>query len=629
MTRLPLFRGRKPSGLHGFFCAISGTKPVVEFTPRKLFMGETMTNIPAEFAELGLSEPLLKAIAEMGYETPSDIQKEAIPHILQGKDILGLAQTGTGKTAAFALPLLQRIDVNKRSPQLLVLAPTRELALQVSEAFQAFARYLGDFHVLPVYGGQGMDIQLKRLKRGVHVVVGTPGRIQDHMRRGTLQLDSVHSFVLDEADEMLNMGFQEEVEYILEHVPENRQVALFSATMPEGIRRVTQKFLRDPVHVRVKSKTKTVENIEQLFWKVSGVNKLDAIHRFLDAEAYEGVIVFVRTRNDTLELAEKLLSRGFTAAALNGDIQQNQRQRIVDQLKSGQLDIVVATDVAARGIDVSRVTHVINYDIPTDPEAYVHRIGRTGRAGRSGKAILFVSPREMRMLQVIEKTTGSKIKQINLPSRLDIRSLRIERFKKNILEIIEIGEHKLIRGIVEEIAEESGIDIFDIAGALAHLAQKETPLMLGEEFTEDPEDRYEQRDRASGENRGREKRDRDREPRESRDRGPRRTSEGMAPYKIAVGKNDGAMPGEILGAILNETGMSRDDVGSIAIQRDFSLVELPADLSNAQLADMKKIRVRGKQLLIEKWKGEADFRRERDDRPPRKVVIRKRRNEDY
>ena len=364
-----------------------------------------MTDTPLSFDTLELSPEILQTVQELGYETPSPIQAASIPHLLAGRDLLGQAQTGTGKTAAFALPILQRIDVTRRVPQALVLAPTRELAIQVAEAFQTYARHLEGFHILPVYGGQGMGQQLRQLARGVHVIVGTPGRVMDHLRRETLNLDHLQTLVLDEADEMLRMGFIEDVDWILDHTPDTRQTALFSATMPAPIKKIADRHLREPAEIKIQSKTSTVEAINQQFWLVSGLQKLEALTRILDAGDIDAMLIFVRTKTETVELAEKLEARGYEAAALNGDMTQVLREKVIDRLKKGSLDIVIATDVAARGLDVDRITHVVNYDIPYDTETYVHRIGRTGRAGRKGTAILFVAPRERRMLRAIEQAT--------------------------------------------------------------------------------------------------------------------------------------------------------------------------------------------------------------------------------
>ncbi|MBN8464863.1 MAG: DEAD/DEAH box helicase, partial [Dechloromonas sp.] len=393
---------------------------------------------PAEsFADFGFAPGLLQALTEIGYETPSPIQAECIPVLLAGHDLIGQAQTGTGKTAAFALPLLGQIDVKLAQPQALILTPTRELAIQVAEALQSYARHLPSFHVLPVYGGQSYTIQLKQLARGAHVIVGTPGRVMDHLERKTLSLDNLRTLVLDEADEMLRMGFIDDVEWILERTPEKRQTALFSATMPEPIRRVAQKYLVDPREVRIRSATTTIAATRQVYWQVSGLHKLDALTRILEVEEdFDAAIIFVRTKTATVELADKLAARGYAAAALNGDLNQQMRERVIEQLKSGALDIVIATDVAARGIDVARISHVVNYDIPYDTEAYVHRIGRTGRAGRTGNAILFVAPREIRMLRTIERATRQPIAPLTLPSRADVTNKRVAGFKERVAEVL-------------------------------------------------------------------------------------------------------------------------------------------------------------------------------------------------
>jgi ATP-dependent RNA helicase DeaD len=434
-------------------------------------------NDAVNFRDLGLDERLLQALTDVGYETPSPIQQACIPPLLQGRDLLGEAQTGTGKTAAFALPLLQRLDLTVLAPQVLVLTPTRELAIQVAEAFQRYAKHLGGLHVLPVYGGQGMDQQLRQLRRGVHVIVGTPGRVMDHLERGTLKLDGLRALVLDEADEMLRMGFIDAVEWILEHTPPERQTALFSATMAEPIRRVARTHMREPEEVRIKASTRTVATIHQLFWQVSGTNKLDALTRILEAgDDIDATLVFVRTKTATVELAERLEARGHSAAALNGDMSQQLRERVIEQLKSGALDIVVATDVAARGIDVSRVSHVINYDIPYDTEAYVHRIGRTGRAGREGTAILFVAPREIRMLRTIERVTRQPIEPLRLPSREAVADKRVARFRKVVAEVMLEENLDFFADVVAQLQEEHEGDIARVAAALMFLAQESKPL---------------------------------------------------------------------------------------------------------------------------------------------------------
>src|SRR6266481_3823867 len=443
--------------------------------------------VTASFRDLALSEPVLRALADVGYESPSPIQAATIPVLLSGADMLGQAQTGTGKTAAFALPALSRIDLSKHEPQVLVLVPTRELALQVSEAFLKYAAHLKGFHVLPIYGGQSYQPQLNALRRGVHVVVGTPGRVIDHMNRGTLKLAGLTLLVLDEADEMLRMGFVDAVESILEQTPPQRQVALFSAPMPPPIRRIAAKHLRTPVEVTIKSKTSTATNIRQRYWMVSGMHKLDALTRILEAETFDGMLVFTRTKQATVELAEKLEARGFAAAPLNGDIPQPQRERSVPRLKAGQIDIGVSTDVAARGLDVDRIGYVVNYDVPYDTESYVHRIGRTGRAGRKGEAILFIAPRERNMLRAIERATRKVIEPMNLPTVDAVNTLRIAKFKQRITETVAKGDANLYRPVLETLETESGLALIDIAAALAHLAQGSTPLLLAQKPERPPE----------------------------------------------------------------------------------------------------------------------------------------------
>ena len=432
------------------------------------------------FAALNLHPGVLQALADVGYEAPTPIQAATIPPLLSGVDLLGQAQTGTGKTAAFALPVLSKIDLDRAQPQALVLVPTRELAIQVAEAFQSYAAHLPKFHVLPIYGGQSYTPQIKGLKRGAHVIVGTPGRVMDHMKRETLDLSGLSFLVLDEADEMLQMGFIDDIEWILEQAPPTRQVALFSATLPPQIRRIAQKHLRTPTEITIKSKTTTSANIRQRYWLVSGMHKLDALTRILEVETFDGMLIFVRTKLETVELAERLQARGFDAAALNGDIHQQQRERTVNALKAGQVDIVVATDVAARGLDVERVSHVVNYDVPYDSESYVHRIGRTGRAGRKGEAILFIAPRERNMLRIIERATRQPIEQMRLPSIADVNEQRVAKFKQRITEAVAAGEGAAYRELIELLESEQNIPAIEIAAALASLVQGGTPLLLPE-----------------------------------------------------------------------------------------------------------------------------------------------------
>ena len=442
---------------------------------------DSPTETPAAaptFRDLGLADALLATLREVGYETPSPIQAATIPPLLAGRDMLGQAQTGTGKTAAFALPILSRLDIARSKPQALVLAPTRELAIQVAEAFQRYAAQLAGFHVLPIYGGQSYGPQLSGLKRGAHVVVGTPGRVIDHLDRGSLDLSQLTTLVLDEADEMLRMGFIDDVEAVLKKTPPTRQIALFSATMPAQIKRIAQNHLRNPVEIAIKAKTTTATNIRQRYWYVSGMHKLDALTRILEVEPFEAMLVFMRTKQATEEIAQKLQARGFTAAAINGDMVQAQRERTIQQLKDGQLDILVATDVAARGLDVERISHVLNFDIPTDTEAYVHRIGRTGRAGRSGEAILFVAPREKRMLQAIERATRQPIAEMQLPSVQAVNDQRIVKFKRRISGALAAGELGPFRQLIEQFEQESNVPAVEIAAALARLVQGKTPLLL-------------------------------------------------------------------------------------------------------------------------------------------------------
>lgn len=545
------------------------------------------------FADLSLSEPVLKALTDVGYETPSPIQAACIPHLLAGDDLLGEAQTGTGKTAAFALPTLDRIDLKSRKPQALILAPTRELAIQVAEAFQKYAHHLKDFHVVPIYGGQSMVVQLRQLSRGAQVIVGTPGRVMDHLKRGSLELDSLRMLVLDEADEMLRMGFIDDVEWILEHTPETRQTALFSATMPDVIRRVARNHLRDPHEVKIKAATTTVSAIDQRALVVHGNQKLDALTRILEAEeTLDAAIVFARTKVATDELAEKLEARGFAAAALNGDMTQGMRERVIAQLKSGQLDIVVATDVAARGIDVPRVSHVINYDIPYDTEAYVHRIGRTGRAGRQGTAILFVTPRERRMLQTIERATRQKIEPLTLPSISDLTERRVGQFKQQVLDVLENEDLFFFNELVGQLRDAHDIKPHLIAGALAFIAQREKPLQL------DPADWPEILDPNS-----KDKSRRDDKPRrENRDEilsRRRDVADGrLARYRIEVGYQHGVTPKEIVGAIANEGGISGKEIGQINLFDDHSTVELPGNLSEGVLQKLQRTRVCGQPIRI-------------------------------
>ena len=545
---------------------------------------------PPSFSDLNLSAPLMAALDEVGYETPTPIQAQAIPHLLKGLDLLGHAPTGTGKTAAFALPLLSRIDIANSQVQVMTLTPTRELAIQVAEAFQRYASHIKGFHVLPIYGGQDYTGQLRQLKRGVHVVVGTPGRVMDHMRRGTLKLGGLQALVLDEADEMLRMGFIDEVEWILDQAPENRQMALFSATMPKEIERIARRHLDNPQEVSIKTQTATAETIRQRFWQVSGLHKLDALTRILEVEPFDAILMFVRTKSATTELAERLEARGYAAAAMNGDMAQSQREQMVHRLKKGSLDILVATDVAARGLDVSRISHVINYDIPYDTEAYIHRIGRTGRAGRKGEAILFVAPRERRMLYAIEKATRQKIEPLELPTTEIVNNKRIADFKQKISDTLAAGELAFMQGVVEQYRQEHDVPALEIASALAKMSLGDRPLLMKPEKdkpsrpTRDSKPRKERGDAHKG------------KPRRDRPQSP--PAENQERFRIEVGHQHGVKPGNIVGAIANESGLDGDHIGHIEIHTEYSLVDLPVGMPGEVFNDLIKVRVCGQALKI-------------------------------
>ena len=568
--------------------------------------------LSANFNSFGLSKELLKVLDEVGYESPSAIQEQCIPHLLNGHDVIGQAQTGTGKTAAFALPLIDRIDISNNQVQLLVLAPTRELAIQVSEAIQTYARHLKGFHVLPIYGGQSYDIQLRPLKRGVHAVVGTPGRVMDHLKRGTLKLNSLKALVLDEADEMLRMGFIDDVKWVMEKLPKERQIALFSATMPDVIRRVAEKFLKTPKIVKVKTKTATAQTISQRYWLVSGVNKLDALTRILEVEEFDALLIFVRTKTATADLAEKLSARGFTAEAINGDIAQRQRERIIQQLKNGKIDILIATDVAARGLDVERISHVVNYDIPQDPESYVHRIGRTGRAGREGKAILFVAPRERRMLKTIERITRQPIDPMQLPSAKIINEQRVVNFKNRITDTLNNQELAIFEELILTYQKEHEIDAFKIASALALMAQGTEPLLLNEkEINQASLDKGNKSKLSVSIN---------------ADPLKDNPSIQMRRYRIAVGHKDNIKPGNVLGAIANEAEISSAFIGAIQIYEDFTTVDLPDEMPKETLQILKNTRVFDKKLNIEELteKNNSTSHRERTSHFKREPSKRKR-----
>jgi len=558
-----------------------------------------MTKPALGFSELNLAAPLVKAVSELGYESPLPIQAACIPHLLEGKDVLGLAQTGTGKTGAFALPLLSNIDLANKSPQVLVLTPTRELAIQVAEAFQAYARHLKQFHVLPIYGGQSYAFQFNQLHRGPHVIVGTPGRIMDHLSRRTLDLSGINTIVLDEADEMLRMGFVEDVETIMAKAPDERQMALFSATMPAQIKRISSKYLNNPEEIRIKTKTNTAENIEQVYLVVPNQAKFEALARILETESYDGILIFVRTRLATSELAEKLNARGFDVSALNGDMNQQARERTIKRLKSGNIDIVVATDVAARGLDVERISLVINYDIPGDSETYIHRIGRTGRVGRYGKAILFANPRERRLLGSIERVTRKPITRMEMPSHDTVTRKRIEKFRDSLVELMGKEEMQFYQDLSFELMEEMDIDILQLAAGLLCMSQKDRPLQavqsrdLSNSRWDEPRQPRRGRDRDGGRDGGRG---------QSQGQG-RRPIKNMALYRIEVGSADGIEVRNILGAVANETGLQTRFIGQIRIHQDHSTIEMPGDLPKEMLDHLRSVYVGKKQMRISRESG--------------------------
>jgi ATP-dependent RNA helicase DeaD len=551
------------------------------------------------FADLGLSEQVLRAVKTIGYESASPIQAATIPALLEGADIMGQAQTGTGKTAAFALPILSQIDLKRHAPQALVLVPTRELAIQVSEAFQKYATGLNGFHVLPIYGGQSYVPQLNALKRGPQVIVGTPGRIIDHLERGTLKLDGIRTVVLDEADEMLAMGFADAMEAILSQTPAQKQVALFSATMAPNIRRIAQRHLKNPREIVLRGKTGTAANIKQTFWMVSGLHKLDALTRIVEVADFDAMLVFVRTKQSTVELAEKLQARGFSAVALNGDMVQAAREKTVAQLKAGKIDILVATDVAARGLDVERITHVVNFDVPYDTESYVHRIGRTGRAGRSGEAILFIAPRERNLLRLIERATRQTIEPLSLPSVDDVNSKRLGKFKARIGEALAGNHTEFYRKAVQEVALETGADLLSVAAAIASMVEGNAPVQSNwkDNPANVPPERPERPERAE-----RAKRREDDSPPlpDVREGGFAFEDDGQQiMYRLAVGHRHGAQPGSIVGAIANEARLHGSQINGVDIRADYTLVRLPANLPPAVIARLSKVRIRGTELDLQ------------------------------
>lgn len=560
------------------------------------------------FDDLSLSANVMKAVKKVGYETPSPIQAEIIPHVLEGRDVIGQAQTGTGKTAAFALPLLSKIDLKQKSPQVLVLAPTRELAIQVSEAFQKYAGFMKGFHVLPIYGGQEYGVQLRQLKRGVHVVVGTPGRVMDHMRRGTLKLENLKCLVLDEADEMLRMGFIDDVEWVLEQLPEQRQTALFSATMPPAIRKISKNYLNDPEQITIKTKNITADTIRQRYLTVNGRQKLEALTTILESMTFNAIIIFVRTKVETIELSEKLAARGYASTALNGDLTQKIREQTIQKLKTGKLDMLIATDVAARGLDVERISHVINYDIPSDPEAYTHRIGRTGRAGREGEAILFVTSREQRLLKMIEKVTGKKIERMHMPTAETINQDRIQRFKQKITDTLENEDVELFNSIIEEYQSETGRSAIEVAAALAKIEQGSEPFFV--------QTKKQEKNKRTG----------NKEPSKNKERQPRQSKldRDMERFRLEVGNMHDVQIKNIVGAIANEAGVESQFIKNVTIYEDHSTVDLPIGMPREIFRDLKKVWVANQQLNISRLAEKKETAKKPKKKKQRKTSAEKR-----
>ncbi|WP_297205440.1 DEAD/DEAH family ATP-dependent RNA helicase [uncultured Pluralibacter sp.] len=554
-----------------------------------------MAEFETTFADLGLKAPILEALSDLGYEKPSPIQAECIPHLLGGRDVLGMAQTGSGKTAAFSLPLLQNLDPELKAPQILVLAPTRELAVQVGEAMTDFSKHMRGVNVVALYGGQRYDVQLRALRQGPQIVVGTPGRLLDHLKRGTLDLSKLSGLVLDEADEMLRMGFIEDVETIMAQIPEGHQTALFSATMPEAIRRITRRFMKEPQEVRIQSSITTRPDISQSYWTAYGMRKNEALVRFLEAEDFDAAIIFVRTKNATLEVAEALERSGYNSAALNGDMNQSLREQTLDRLKDGRLDILIATDVAARGLDVERISLVVNYDIPMDSESYVHRIGRTGRAGRAGRALLFVENRERRLLRNIERTMKLTIPEVELPNAELLGKRRLEKFAAKVqqqLESSDLDQYRALLAKIQPAAEGEELDMETLAAALLKMAQGERPLILPPDAPMRPKREFRDRDDRRGD------RD-DRGPREDRPRRERRDVGDMQLYRIEVGRDDGVEVRHIVGAIANEGDISSRYIGNIKLFASHSTIELPKGMPGEVLQHFTRTRILNKPMNMQ------------------------------
>ncbi|EBW7488964.1 TPA_asm: DEAD/DEAH family ATP-dependent RNA helicase [Salmonella enterica] len=571
----------------------------VDWPPLILRHTYYMAEFETTFADLGLKAPILEALTDLGYEKPSPIQAECIPHLLGGRDVLGMAQTGSGKTAAFSLPLLNNLDPELKAPQILVLAPTRELAVQVAEAMTDFSKHMRGVNVVALYGGQRYDVQLRALRQGPQIVVGTPGRLLDHLKRGTLDLSKLSGLVLDEADEMLRMGFIEDVETIMAQIPEGHQTALFSATMPEAIRRITRRFMKEPQEVRIQSSVTTRPDISQSYWTVWGMRKNEALVRFLEAEDFDAAIIFVRTKNATLEVAEALERSGYNSAALNGDMNQALREQTLERLKDGRLDILIATDVAARGLDVERISLVVNYDIPMDSESYVHRIGRTGRAGRAGRALLFVENRERRLLRNIERTMKLTIPEVELPNAELLGKRRLEKFAAKVqqqLESSDLDQYRALLAKIQPSAEGEELDLETLAAALLKMAQGERPLILPPDAPMRPKREFRDRD--------------DRGPRERNDRGPRGDREerprrerrdvgDMQLYRIEVGRDDGVEVRHIVGAIANEGDISSRYIGNIKLFASHSTIELPKGMPGEVLQHFTRTRILNKPMNMQ------------------------------
>ena len=560
-----------------------------------------MTNTDStdlSFNDLSLSTPIIKALKNVGYESPSPIQAKIIPFVMDGRDVIGQAQTGTGKTAAFALPLLSKINLRLKTPQILVLTPTRELAIQVSEAFQRYAKFLNGFHVLPIYGGQEYGVQLRQLKRGVHIVVGTPGRVMDHMRRGTLKMENITCLVLDEADEMLRMGFIDDVKWVLEQLPKQRQIALFSATIPTPIRNISKRYLNKPEQITIEAKSITADTIRQRYVLVNGREKLDSLTTILESMTFNAILIFVRTKISTVELSEKLAARGYACAALNGDITQKLRELTIKRLKSGKIDMLIATDVAARGLDVKRISHVINYDIPSDPEAYTHRIGRTGRMGCEGETILFVTPREKHLLRIIEKGTSKKIECMSMPTAEVINQERIQRFKQSITNALEVNDNQLFRKIIEEYQNETGHSAISIATALARLSKGSEPFLVVSE-------KKKEKSRPNGF--GRERKFKQAKPERDMER-----------FRIEVGINHDVKASNIVGAISNEAGVESRYIKNVTIYDDYATLDLPNEMPRNTFNILKKVWVCGKQLNISYLSEKFEPTNKKRNKPPSK-----------